>query len=79
MHLSLSDIPPQKELVNIFYAVRPLSSCFAIPSDGYTSSCIYQQLTSNIFTGIYLEQTPEYQISYITGIECFTTSSWNCH
>ena len=38
MHLSLSDIPPKKELLNIFYAVRPLSSCFAIPSEGYTSS-----------------------------------------
>ena len=77
MHLSLSDLPPQKELVNVSYAARPLSNCFDIPSEGYTLPRIYQQLASNIFTGIYLEQTSEYQISYITGIECFTTYPWN--
>ena len=75
MCLSLSDIPPQKELVNVSYAARPLSNCFDIPSEGYTSPCIYQQLASNIITGIYLGHTPEYQISYITGIESFTTYS----
>ena len=43
-----------------------------IPCLAYTSS-----LPPTFFTGIYLEQTPEYQILYITGIECFTTYSWN--
>ena len=28
MHLSLSDIPPEKELVNIYCVVRPLSESF---------------------------------------------------
>ena len=76
MHLSLSDIPPEKELVNISSVVRPLSKHFGIPSEGYTSPHIYQQLASNVITGIYLEQIPEYQTSQVLNALLFIPWNW---
>ena len=49
---------------------------FDTPSEGNTLSRIYQQIASNIITGIYLEQIPEYQTSHVLHVLLLIPWNW---